>query len=291
MSRELSLGFEAIGTSWNISIPGVPEHLPLKLLEEKVITLIAEFDKVYSRFRADSLVAKASKAVGEYIFPEHAANLFAIYKQAYDLTGGLFTPMIGRTLEQAGYDAQYSLQVKTLASPPGWHESIAYMHPVLLVKKPVLLDFGAAGKGYLVDMVGALLADLGISTFIIDAGSDMLVRGQDQQQVGLEDPENPDQVIGVAKVQNQSLCASAGNRRAWGDFHHIINPRSLVSPKHILATWVVAETAVVADLIATCLFLIAPANLEQVFQFEYLILNSDRSVNYSLGFPAELFTR
>jgi thiamine biosynthesis lipoprotein len=156
----------------------------------------------------------------------------------------------------------------------------------------VILDFGAAGKGYLVDIVGELLQNLGISNFFIDAGSDMLTMGEmgEDEKIGLEDPENFNRVIGVVQIKNQSLCASAGNRRKWDKYTHIINPKTLESPKNILATWVVASEAIVADAVATCLFFVSPEDLVSQFKFEHLILYADRSVNMSNNFPAQLFT-
>jgi thiamine biosynthesis lipoprotein ApbE len=115
------------------------------------------------------------------------------------------------------------------------------------------------------------------------------VMGEDEK-IGLEDPENFNRVIGVVQIKNQSLCASAGNRRKWDKYTHIINPKTLESPKNILATWVVASEAIVADAVATCLFFVSPEDLVSQFKFEHLILYADRSVNMSNNFPAQLFT-
>jgi FAD:protein FMN transferase len=108
-------------------------------------------------------------------------------------------------------------------------------------------------------------------------------------RIGLEHPDNVKQVIGVATITNQAICGSSGNRRQWGEFHHIIHPTLLSSPRHMLATWVVADTAIVADAIATCLYFTSPALLQQHFDFEYLLLLPDYSIDQSFAFPAEVF--
>jgi thiamine biosynthesis lipoprotein len=242
----VSFEFEAIGTHWKIDFDNTSVYSPADI-EAQIRNRIDIFDKVYSRFREDSLVTQISKQAGEFEFPEDAEKLFSIYKSAYLATNGLVTPLIGNVISDAGYDANYSLVPKNVTSPYAWEDVLTYNHPVLEVKQKVILDFGAAGKGYLVDIVGELLQNLGISNFFIDAGSDMLTMGVmgEDEKIGLEDPENFNQVIGVAKIKNQSLCASAGNRRKWDKYTHIINPKSLESPKDILATWVVADEAVV----------------------------------------------
>lgn len=201
------------------------------------------------------------------------------------------TPLVGRLLEDAGYDAAYSLeQAAPLVSPPAWDDVMEVGEKDLCIKEPVLLDFGAAGKGYLIDIVAGILEAHGISEFSIDAGGDIIVRGA-VQRVGLENPLNASEVIGTVDVANQSICGSSGNRRAWGKFHHIMDPRTLASPRHIKALWVVADTTLLADGLSTALFFVEPEALEAKYDFEYTILYPDASFKKSEGFAGEIFTK
>lgn len=283
--------FEAIGTNWTIDIFDAPNDTEKSLLLSEIHSRINEFDLAYSRFRSDSLVTQMSQQAGEYILPEDATPLIKLYEKLYQLTKGKFTPLIGRTLELAGYDANYSLKPQKLVAPQVWDEVLVYesQKRTLTLQQPALLDFGAAGKGYLVDIVSGIIENHGIKSYTVDAGSDIRYRGQDVLKVGLENPNDVAQAIGIADLKNQSLCASAGNRRKWEGFHHIINPHTLESPQDILATWAIAETTLVADGIATALFLTTPETLTSHFDFQYLILYSDFSIQKSAEFPAELF--
>lgn len=284
--------FEAIGTQWHISF-AYPERQDWSALRDKVQAKIAAFDACYSRFRDDSLIAQIAKNPGEYALPSDARNLFNLYYQLYILTNGNFTPLIGQSLVQAGYDAQYSLSAQELTRVPLWDEALDYRFPQLRVKRPVLLDFGAAGKGYLVDLISQLLIDEGIRAFCVDGSGDMFYRqpSNEKLRVGLEHPLNTNEVIGVAEILNQSICGSAGNRRAWGQYHHIIDPRTLQSPVAILAVWVVANQTIIADALATCLFFDVPEKLAEQYDFEYLIMYQDTSIKRSAAFPAEIFVQ
>lgn len=284
--------FEAIGTHWKIDIIGPLSSEDQRMILGKLVARIDQFDHDYSRFRSDSLVTKISKKAGTYQLPADAEPMLATYRKLYELSHGLFTPLIGQVLVDAGYDPHYSLQPRTLHVPPNWDEALKYDKGKIKTKMPILLDFGAGGKGYLIDIVGEILSAEDIHTYSIDAGGDILFTTdtKDALRVGLEHPLRADEVIGVATIANQSICGSAGNRRHWSTYHHIINPVSLTSPKNILAVWVVAKTALVADALSTCLFFVEPFVLEQHFDFEFLLVRDDNNYEQSKHFPAEIFT-
>lgn len=281
--------FDAIGTSWTIDIfdPITAEQSAGIL--EAIQKRIDVFDKNYSRFRPDSLVTTMSQKVGEYPLPDDAFPMLSLYHDLYIRTNGIFTPLIGTMIADAGYDAAYTLtQTKQLETPPTWDEALQYVHPTLTIKQPVIIDVGAAGKGYLIDIIGVLLTASGIAHYTIDAGGDMLHTGATPIRVGLENPDNTDEVIGVYTLTEGSICGSSGNRRAWGNFTHLFNPHTKASPTDIIAVWVAASTALVADALATCLFFV-PASSFTGYTFEYLLVKNDHSIERSAHFSDEIF--
>ncbi|MFA6105804.1 MAG: FAD:protein FMN transferase [Patescibacteria group bacterium] len=287
-----TLKFEAIGTHWQIDI----EHNPPLLNEADLLIEIREriekFENNYSRFRSESLVTEMSKKAGTYTLPEDAGPLLNLYHHLYILTQGAFTPLIGQVLADAGYDAAYSFTTQKLSTPPSWDEVIELTLPTIIIKKPALLDFGAAGKGYLVTIISKIFEKHGFESFCINAGGDIFYKNNQGKKlrVGLEHPQNSGQVIGVAELLNNSICGSAGNRRAWANFNHIIDPRKLTSPQDILAIWVVAKDTAIADALATCLFFLPSSKFKSDYEFEYLIMFADYSVEISSKFPGEIFT-
>lgn len=285
------LSFEAIGTWWSIEY-SPPTQLTASTIRSQILQRIEVFDYCYSRFRPDSWISKLSRNAGIYPMPDDAQPLFDFYQQLYRLSGGAFTPLIGQTLADAGYDAAYSLrQSKHLQTPPPWPDALDYDFPRLRLHAPALLDFGAAGKGYLVDIIGELLGGSGVDSFCVNAGGDILTHnfGPDFK-VGLEHPGAPGKIIGTLPLADQSLCGSSGNRRAWGKFHHIINPHTLQSPRRIAAVWVKADQALIADGLATALFFMPARDLATCYSFEYALLYSDLSLEHSTGFDADFFT-
>ncbi len=280
-----NFSFDAIGTRWEVSLPPFRSS---ETLMNNIRQRIEDFESTYSRFRDGSLLSKIAVSHETMELPKDAKELFDIYKKFTKLTLGSFTPFIGKTLVEAGYDRDYSFEKKIITKQLVWDEVFEYDFPKLVVKKPVQLDFGAAGKGYIMDIVSKMIVDFGIKDFVVDAGHDLLC-GSNVVKVGLEHPNDSTKAIGVAKISNSSICGSSGNRRNWGEFHHIINGNTLSSPKDILATWVIAKNAIVADAISTALFFVKPEVFQKDYFFEYLILKSNSSIEKSANFPGEIF--
>jgi thiamine biosynthesis lipoprotein len=58
----------------------------------------------------------------------------------------------------------------------------------------------------------------------------------------------------------------------------------------VLASWVIAPTAMVADGIATALLLMEPEPLAQAFDIEWVTMAQNGVVRHSDGFVGEIFS-
>lgn len=280
--------FTGIGTHWVIStsLP-LPPSLRARLLDR-----VERFDAAWSRFRPDSLVAAMAREPGSYSFPAEAAALGDLYATLYRVSAGAMTPLIGGSLERLGYGAGYALEPAGPPLPaPAWESVLAWEGTTVTAGAPVVLDIGAAGKGLLVDLLAAELAAAGVENFVVDGSGDLLARGTEGVRIGLEHPYNPAQAIGIVDLADRSLCASAANRRAWGDgLHHVLDGTTGQPVRTAVATWTLADSAMVADALATALFFVPGAVLDEVFDFSWLTVFSDGSAAYSPGFEGTLFS-
>ncbi|MFJ9590606.1 FAD:protein FMN transferase [Streptomyces acidicola] len=289
--------FDAIGTRWLIDT-----EEPLSAdLRASVLERARRFDATYSRFRPDSLVSRIAAASdgGRFRFPDDSIALFRLYDRLGIATSGALDPLVGRSLELLGYDAGYSLTPAPAAvraredgrGRAAWAVDVVRDGTVLVTRRPLVIDVGAAGKGYLVDLIAGMLREAGVDRFVVDASGDLRHAGESAIRVGLEHPFNPRQVIGVANLNNRALCASAVTRRTWGDgLHHVLDARTGSPVTEVVATWVVADEAAVADGLATALFFTAPRRMTETFRFTYVLMYSDGRAEYAPDFDGELFT-
>ena len=125
---------------------------------------------------------------------------------------------------------------------------------------------------------------------MVDASGDLRSRGA-VERVGLEHPYDPDRVIGVWEFEDAALCASATNRRAWGDgLHHVIDGRTGEPVRTIVATWAVADDAMTADAVATALFFDGGPRFAHDRGVAWVRMTTDGRAEYSPGCAARLFT-
>ncbi|MBC7590225.1 MAG: FAD:protein FMN transferase [Salinibacterium sp.] len=280
--------FEAIGTGWQID---TAESIA-PAIQTAIHERIDVFDRTYSRFRDDSLVSRIAETLGTFEFPDDAGPLFDTYRRLYAATKGAVSPLVGHAMDDLGYDRAYSLRPTGRAGPaPSWDDAFAWDGRVLTTARPVSVDVGAAGKGYLVDIISELLVDAGHTEFIVDGSGDIRHAGSQGIRVALEHPKDPTKAIGVANLRGNSICASASNRRAWGNgLHHVIDATTGLPTRGVIATWAISALAREADGIATALFFAEPSRIEAEFDFTWARMMSDGRVECSPHLDGEIFT-
>lgn len=278
--------FEAIGTRWEIE---TAEPLDAGVRAD-VEGLIGAFDRTWSRFRDDSLVSRLAASGGVVPAPADAAAMLEVYRELSDATDGAVNPLVGESLARRGYDAGYSFVDRgAVAAPADWASLLAWDDDELQLASGAIIDVGAVGKGRLVDLVLAVVAPRTSGTVVVDASGDLAVHGG-PVRVALEHPYDATRAIGVFTVTDAALCASATNRRAWGEgLHHVLDARTGAPVRRIAATWAVAADALHADAAATALFFDEGPELAAGWGVDWVRMTTDGRVEWSPAGEVELF--
>src|SRR5687767_12462755 len=93
---------------------------------------------------------------------------------------------------------------------------------------------------------------------------------------------------------NRTRCMRFIRRREglilWGDrLHHVVDARARQPVHDVVATWVVADNAALADGVATALFFTSGRELETSFPFSCVRLLASGGIEASTSFDGQLF--
>lgn len=278
--------FDAIGTRWRID---TAEPLADGVRAD-VAEVIDRFDREWSRFRPDSLVSGLALSGGDVPAPSDAQAMFDAYVSLAEATGGAVNPLVGETLARRGYDAAYSFTDRgARPAPADWRDIVRWSAGRLSLDEPAILDVGALGKGRLVDLILDRVRPAAGPWAVVDGGGDIAVAGT-TQRIALEHPYDATRAIGTWTVTDAALCASATNRRVWGEgLHHVLDARTGEPVRQYAATWAVAPDTMTADAVATALFFDGGPQLAAQWNASWVRMRTDGSVEWSPECEAELF--
>ncbi len=297
----------ALGTSIEIKLPIANSALfPLCFGE------ISRIEDQFSRFKDSSELSKLNRNLGKWqTASEEMLYLLSKALDFFSKTDGNFDITLKSALDNLGYDKDYSFKVKdgmeSLPLPPIQQLSSSPIEPnkppsilidsnnsIVFLNKEI--DFGGFGKGYALDKASALLERNGVFHYYINAGGDIKSRKSKDGEpwtIILEHPDDPEMAIGTIELNNQSLAASAPNRRKWGDgLHHLLNAKTHLPAMDVKAIFIVAKTGIESDAYATALFTAGfeeAISLSKTLPVEMLIVSSQNKMFKSDGFDAKLF--
>ena len=231
--------------------------------------MFRDIGRRFSRFRNDSELSRLNTSSESVVSPEMAMLLseaLALHRE----TGGLFDPSILSSLETEGYAGSFGSESFGIPSPgtvvdaPAF-DSLSVDKATGLVRKPVGLriDLGGIAKGYSVDRVTRMLRERGNGDFLVDAGGDIYVAGQDAERgygYWAIDIAVPSSSVPAAPLtlRDAAVATSGTDRRRWSvdgeTRHHLIDPRTGKSAvTDILSATVVGDTVLRTEVFAKTL--------------------------------------
>ena len=234
------LSFDAMGTHAHVVIgDGVPDHAALAL--EGVDRL----ERLWSRFIPDSEISRinASPGVPVVVSPE-TIELVDRALEAWELTGGLFDPMVLDDLVSLGYDRTFR-ELETLppqepADAPPAPPAGARGRPEVVIDREAStvtvagrgIDSGGIGKGLAADMVASSLVEAGAGAALVNLGGDLRTAGQAPETGWRVDVAHPfdrgGPPAGRFRLDGQALVTSSSQGRRWsgngGEHHHLLEP-------------------------------------------------------------------
>jgi len=146
-------------------------------------------------------------------------------------------------------------------------------------------------KGYAIDRGSAVLKNMGITNFILNAGGDIYVSGVKDKKtlwkIGIKHPRHTNDLIAEFNLKNYAVATSGDYERFkiinGIRYHHILDPRTGYSGRLSESSTILAPTAEEADATATYVFLLGwkKALRGKNLNYPMLIVSSDGTIHYN----------
>jgi thiamine biosynthesis lipoprotein len=161
-------------------------------------------------------------------------------------------------------------------------------------KAGMAVTLDGIAKGYVVDRAVEVLRKRGAERVLVNAGGDMASAGEalggDAWRIALQDPRVPGGNLGVVRLQGESVATSGDYMQFLTpdmSLHHILDPRTGLSPEHTSGVSVVAPSAMAADALSTATLVLGPGEgmelLDRLDGIEGMIITKDQTVLRSRG--------
>lgn len=136
---------------------------------------------------------------------------------------------------------------------------------VYISDSKMFLDVGAIAKGYAVEKIAEYLEEKGVTSFIINVGGNVRTVGLNGEnepfKVGIENPdtESDKKYIEYLKITDKAVVTSGCYQRFYTvngvNYHHIIDPDTLMPGENFMSVSVLADDSGLGDAFSTALFL------------------------------------
>ena len=143
------------------------------------------------------------------------------------------------------------------------YENVIIHGDSVFIKEKTIIDLGAIAKGYIADEMMSILKQNNIKKALINAGGDVALYDITNMRdwiVAVQHPRKADSFLGLIKLKNGAIATSGDYERFFFDndkrYHHILNPKTGYPAQGLISVSILAEKAVLADMLATAVFVL-----------------------------------
>ncbi len=288
----------------------------------EITSLLREYHQlynIYNSYEGVNNLYKINRADEALEVDDKIIDMLLYAKQMYELTNGKMNVAMGSVLSiWHDYRDDGLDNPMKAALPPMDKLLTAVEHTdinsvvidetaktVYLSDPEMSLDVGAIAKGYAVEEIALFLEHKGISGYILNVGGNIRTIGSRPDgtpwSAGIENPDvskrESEPYIAYLHLSGESLVTSGTYQRYYTvngvNYHHIIDPETLMPGQRYMSVSVVCKSSALADSLSTALFnmdigegLALVESLEDV-EAMWVFENGEKS--YSSGFEGYCF--
>jgi len=267
--------FYAMGTLVEVSILGQPERTASEAAD-RVRRLLEDYQARWHP-AGDGELGRINRALaaGEPGPPasDELLDLLAEGRELESLTGGLFSPAIGKLIRLWGFEGDGSEgRVPEETALEDWladRPTLAALRQedgrLASDNRKLQLNLGGYAKGHSIGKAIEHLREQGISRAVVNVGGDLVTLGQPRDRrwrIGIRHPHQEGIIASLEIGSGTAVFTSGDYERDFeheGEhYHHILDPRTGRPARGLSAATVVHDDPVRADAASTALMLAGP---------------------------------
>jgi thiamine biosynthesis lipoprotein len=268
---------------------------------EAVLADMRRIDALMSTYKPDSEVSRVNANAAKAPVPV-SAELFLLLETAQQysrLSSGAFDITYASVGYLYDYRAHQRPDSKAIATAL---QSVDYRQLILDPAKRTVafgrpgmrIDLGGIAKGHAVDRGIEILKARGVANAMVNAGGDTRVSGDRFGKpwvVGIRHPDRKDEVVLRVPLVDAAFSTSGDYERFFDEggvrYHHILNPKTGLSPHEVRSVTIIASNATRTDGLTKTVFILGPkAGLEFINTLpdaDAIVIAADGKVSYSKG--------
>ena len=242
--------------------------------ENQAFNEIQRLHKIFDRFDKNSEVSLINANAGVkpvnvsqdlIVCIKRSSELSAKLDNAFDLTIGPLSELWG-----IGHKVDFvpsATEIGALLPLVDYRDIVVdeQRQTVFLKKKAMKLDFGGVAKGYACDKIIETLKSNGVTSALVNAGGDVRVVGNRLDgkpwRIGIQDPRHAEKMLGSLALEGWDTMETSGDYQRYIEvngirYSHIINPKTGIQPRALMAVTVVGANSLDCDILSTALYIV-----------------------------------
>ncbi|HCP38949.1 MAG TPA: thiamine biosynthesis protein ApbE [Verrucomicrobiales bacterium] len=289
---------KALGTKVKFTVFH-PEQKRANRAIDAALDKIEHVEQLMSLYRTDSQLSLLNRQ-GSLRNPH--PDLVTALKKSIDLsrrTGGAFDVTVQPLWKLYARHADSrtlptEAEIGKVRQRMGW-EYIRVEPEIIYFDRPGMqVTLNGVAQGLAADLAQQALEEWGIENALIDAGEFNAIGSPEQRDSWHIGVQHPRQLGSIAKTGLQGRCLSTSGDYAskFSDdycHHHLLDPRTGLSPVKLSAVSVAAPTALEADSLSTALFVLGPEKAKEMAEsmkgVDALFVSKSGDITATDGFP------
>lgn len=232
---------------------------------DRLTRLMSRFDgtTAVGRLNSEGLLKDVPPEVTAVV--ARALDYYRLSRGAFDITVKPLVDLFKKNFSGGKIMLPVRKDLEQAISLVGSDKIVMDHHSIRFQRQGVGITLDGIAKGYIVDRAYSILASHKIENYLINAGGDIRTKGSGKSDkpwnVAIQDPRKGKQYPDVIPLTDGAI-ATSGNYEVYFDnekmFHHIVDPKTGMSPGKSTSVSVLAETAMDADALSTSVFVMAP---------------------------------